>query len=141
MSAQSVGETIAVKVGLFAVASAVASFPVLGVPVLALATGLVGGGISHLQREAKTDASAAKALGGILADAVIGGWIAVFLSRFTPALDYGMDNVPIEVLSGLLAWLMSAIRKNAGGYFDRAFQATLNAGVGLLGRFGGRKDE
>ena len=141
MSAQSIGETVAAKVGLFALASAIASFPVLGVPVLALATGLVGGGISHMQRDAATDASAAKALGGILADAVIGGWIAVFLGRFTPALDYGLDNVPVEVLSGLLAWLMSALRKNASSYFDRAFQAALNAGVGFLGRFGGRKDE
>ncbi len=113
---------------------ALARFPVLGIPIAALAAAMLGSGFSYVRRKAPDVEAIPLRLFGIAADAFIGGWIAVVLFHATVLEPYGSKAIPIEAIAGLCAFLMQVARQKAGGYFERAFQAVLNAWVGFTTR-------
>jgi len=114
--------------------NALAAYPVLGIPVAALAAAMLGSGFSYLQRRGQDVDTIPFRLFGIAADAFIGGWIAVSLPHIPQLAAYGVTAIPIEAAAGLLAFLMQVVRKKVGDYFERAFQAGLNAWIGLFNR-------
>lgn len=115
-----------------------AGFFVLGIPLGALAAALLGAGFSYLPRGAQPNEQVPLRLLGVLVDAFLGGWLAVFLVHvpYTANLIGTWDAATV-VLAGLLAFIMQAVRVRAGGYFERAFQALLNAFVARFGKGGG----
>ena len=113
---------------------ALARYPVLGIPVAALAAAMLGSGGSYLQRQAQDVELVPLRLFGIAVDAFLGGWIAVSLLKFKPLFDYGVHDFPVEALAGVIAFLMQALRKRAGDWSERIFQAGLKAWISWFSR-------
>jgi hypothetical protein len=113
---------------------AMVKFPILGIPIAALAAAMLGSGFSYLSRKGQDVEAIPLRLFGIAADAFLGGWIAVALFHATPMAQYGVQAMPIEAIAGLCAFLMQVTRQKTAHYFERVFQAGLNAWVGLTTR-------
>lgn len=112
----------------------IAAFPVLGIPLAALAAAMIGSGYSYLRQPGQQVETVPLRLFGISMDAFLAGWVAVTLFHVTPLNEYGIQAIPIEAIAGLLAFCMQLIRKHFMHYFDRAFQAILNGVIAMLPR-------
>lgn len=128
-------DPITAKVATAAGASVGAAFAVLGIPLGALAAALLGAGFSYLPRGAAPHDKVPLRVLGVIADAFIGGWVAVALVHvpYTASHIGAWDSAPV-VFAGLLGFLMQAIRMKTAGYFERAFQTGLNVAAGFLGK-------
>lgn len=125
---------VAMTVPLWPGMDALARYPVLGIPVAALTAAMLGSGFSYLQRKGQDVDAVPFRLLGIAADAFIGGWIAVALPHIPQLVAYGVNAIPVEAVAGLGAFLMQVVRKRVGDYFERAFQAGLNAWISVFTR-------
>lgn len=107
---------------------------VLGVPIMALAAAMVGAAISHIPRGGQPSRAIPKRIVGIVADAFIGGWLAVFLLKLKPLAEYGIHEVPLPVAAGLCALLVQLLRTKGVTYLDTVVQALVDV---FKRRFGG----
>lgn len=121
MTASNLGSAAASAAG----ASGAAALLVLGIPLGALAAALIGAGFSFIARPREPDQYIPVRLLGILADALIGGWLAVALVRITPLHQYGIDGIPLEAIAGLLAIFWRGLRIWIPKKADQAFDAFL----------------
>lgn len=112
-----------------------AAFVVLGIPLVGLVAALLGACFSSFAKAAVPREQVPMRMFGVLMDAFIGGWLAVALCSipFTAKYIGTWDSAQV-VLAGLCAYLMQAIRLKTSDYFERAFQAALNAVVGFFAR-------
>lgn len=124
----------AAAVAVWPGAAGLLQLPLLGIPLVGLASALLGSGFSHLTGRRRATDEVATPLLGIISDAFLGGWIAVVLYNVPQVEGYGFKAIPIEVVAGLAAYLMRVTRQKAGGYFERAFQAGLNVWAGVFNR-------
>ena len=113
----------------------------LGIPVAALTAAMLGSGFSYLKRKGQDVEGVPLRLLGIAADAFIGGWIAVALTHIPQLSPYGMNAIPVEAVAGLAAFLMQVVRIKAADYFERTFQAGLNAWVAVFTRGKSRNED
>lgn len=124
----------AAAVAVWPGAAALLDLPLLGIPLLALTSALLGAGFSYLGRSTQAVDTASARMIGIATDAFLGGWIAVGLFYVPQMEGYGFKAIPIEAVAGLSAYLMQVTRKRAGDYFERLFQTGLNVWAGLFTR-------
>jgi hypothetical protein len=116
-------------------AAAGAAFVVLGIPLVALTAALLGAGFSYLPKPAQPNEVIPLRLIGVVVDAFIGGWVAVMVVNVPYTAHYiGAWDSATVVLAGLLAFVMQTVRLKSASYFDRAFQAGLNAIVAFFGK-------
>jgi hypothetical protein len=132
---------LAVTVPLWPGIDAFSRYPVLGIPVAALTAAMLGSGFSYLKRKGQDVEAVPLRLLGIAADAFIGGWIAVALTHIPQLSPYGMNAIPVEAVAGLAAFLMQVVRIKAADYFERIFQAGLNAWVAVFTRGKSRNED
>lgn len=89
-------------------------FSILGVPAWGLLAGLVGAFCSYLPRHAVDTRDVPMRMLGVGSDAIIGGWLAVFLAHLTPLESFGIHAMPIEILCGLGGFTLHWLRKHFG---------------------------
>lgn len=98
---------------------------VMGIPLGVLAAALIGASLSYVTRKREPDEVIPARLIGILADALIGGWLAVSLVKLTLLQPYGVAAVPLEALAGLLAIFWRGLRIWIPRKADEAFSAVV----------------
>lgn len=98
---------------------------VMGIPLGVLAAALIGAGLSYVTRAREPDEVIPVRLIGILADALIGGWLAVALVHLTVLQRYGISAIPLEAIAGLLAISWRVLRLWIPPKADQAFNAFL----------------
>ena len=110
-----------------------ATAPILGIPGGALVAALFAAALNNTQDPATPDKGIAGRLMRTLADAMIGGWLAMLLMNL-PAFDrYEVEKIGAPVAAALLTLCVPWFRKTLPGFGGRFVDY-------LFGLLPGRKD-